>query len=102
MLTHGSTMTDGEVDAFLETPEGRQLAEMMKHRAIGTPAQVAAELRRFARLADADELMVVPAGRSAAGRIESVDRLADGWQSADAVEEPGCSSSPTIPGSFVS
>ena len=52
---------------------------MMKHRAVGTPARVADDLRQFAQLADADEVMVVPAGMTSTSRLESVDRLADTW-----------------------
>ncbi len=79
MLAGSRTMSDDEVDEILASPEGRQLSEMMKHRAVGTPAGAADELRRFAKLADADEVMVVPAGINAASRLESVDRLADAW-----------------------
>ena len=80
MLNGGQTMSDGDVDAVLESPEGRQLAEMMKHRAVGTPARVADDLRQFAQLADADEVMVVPAGLNSTSRLASVDRLADAWR----------------------
>ena len=79
MLTDGQTMSDDRVDEILASPEGRQLSEMMKHRAVGTPARVADDLRQFAQLADADEVMVVPAGMTSTSRRESVDRLADTW-----------------------
>ncbi len=80
MLNGGQSMADEDVDAILASPEGRQLAEMMKHRAVGTPARVADDLRQFARLADADEVMVVPAGMSSTSRLASVDRLAEAWR----------------------
>ena len=80
MLTGGPTMSDDAVDEFLASPEGRQLSEMMKHRAVGTPERAANEIRDFAQLADADEVMVVPAGLNAAARLTSVDRLADAWR----------------------
>ena len=80
MLTGGPTMSDDAVDEILASPEGRQLSEMMKHRAVGTPARAADELRQFAKLADADEVMVVPAGMNSTSRLESVDRVADAWR----------------------
>ena len=80
MLTGGPTMSDDAVDEILASPEGRQLSEMMKHRAVGTPARAADELRQFAKLADADEVMVVPAGTNSTSRLESVDRVADAWR----------------------
>jgi len=80
MLTGGSMMSDAAVDEILASREGRHLAEMMKHRAVGTPERAAEEIRQFANLADANEVMVVPAGLNATSRLESVDRLADAWR----------------------
>ena len=79
MLNGGQTMSDQDVDAILASPEGRQLAEMMKYRAVGTPARAAEDLRQFAQLADANEIMVVPAGLNSKSRLASVDLLADAW-----------------------
>jgi len=71
--------SDEEADAILASPQGRQLAEMMRHSAVGTPSTVAEQLRDFARLADADELIVVHASPSLDARLRSLDLLADAW-----------------------
>src|SRR4029453_4292769 len=36
----GSNFTDAEIDAFLASPNGRQLAQMTKYTAVGTPDEV--------------------------------------------------------------
>lgn len=75
----GRTFSDEEADAILASPQGHHLAEMMRHSAVGTPDVVAGQLRGFARLADADELIVVHASPSNDARLRSVDLLADAW-----------------------
>jgi len=69
--------TDDEADAILESPQGQQLAQMMKYSAVGTPATVRAYLEDFARHADADELIVAHLASSVESRLGSVDLLAD-------------------------
>jgi luciferase family oxidoreductase group 1 len=71
--------TDEEADALLASPQGRAVAQMMRHSAVGTPAQVAEHLDGFATHADADELVVVHAGPTAEQRLRSVDLVADVW-----------------------
>lgn len=77
MLPRGGELSDAEIDAFLDSPQGRSLADMMRHTAVGTGPQVADQLERFVELARADELMVVHASPGIAARLASLELLAD-------------------------
>jgi luciferase family oxidoreductase group 1 len=77
MLPRGNELSDAEIDAFLESPQGRGLADMMRYTAVGTPDEVADHLFSFAQFATADELMVVHASPGVDARLRSVDLLAD-------------------------
>jgi luciferase family oxidoreductase group 1 len=76
-LPRGRRWADEELDAVLASPQGRPIDEMLRYTAVGEPGAVAAELRRFAALAGADELMVVHASPGAENRLRSLDLLAD-------------------------
>lgn len=54
----GRTITDEELPMLLDSPLGAQARNMMTYTAVGDPTAVADYLERFARLADADELMI--------------------------------------------
>ena len=57
-LTRGPirrNFTDAEIDDFLASPSGRQLAQMTRYTAVGTPAEVKDYLESFAKEAGADE-----------------------------------------------
>jgi luciferase family oxidoreductase group 1 len=69
--------TDQEADAILESPQGQQLAQMIRYSAVGTPSTVRAYLDEFAEHADADELIVAHLASSVETRLRSVDLLAD-------------------------
>jgi luciferase family oxidoreductase group 1 len=69
--------TDEEADAILASPQGQQLAHMMRYSAVGTPPDVKAYLEEFAEHADADELIVAHLASSVEARLRSVDLLAD-------------------------
>ena len=75
----GRTFTDDEADAILASPQGRQLQEMMRYTAVGTPAQVRVQLEAFTDHADADELMVVHQAPTLEARLHSVRLLAEAW-----------------------
>ncbi|MBB2946636.1 luciferase family oxidoreductase group 1 [Actinoplanes lutulentus] len=64
--------SDAEIDAFLTTPNGRQLAAMLTYTAVGTPDEVSAYLTDFAKEAQADELIVAHQSTRIADRLESV------------------------------
>jgi luciferase family oxidoreductase group 1 len=79
LLGRGTEYTDDEADALLASPQGRQIAQMMRYSAVGTPETVAAYLAEFVDHADADELVVVHASPTLESRLRSIDLLADVW-----------------------
>jgi luciferase family oxidoreductase group 1 len=76
----GRTFSDEEADAILESPQGAQIAEMMRYSAVGTPGRVRSYLEDFAAHAEADELIVVHASPTIDARLRSLDLLADAWE----------------------
>jgi len=79
LLGRGRKYTDDEADSILASPQGAQLRAMATYSAVGTPAEVKAYLEDFARHAVADELIVALQSPTAAGRLRSLDLLADAW-----------------------
>jgi alkanesulfonate monooxygenase SsuD/methylene tetrahydromethanopterin reductase-like flavin-dependent oxidoreductase (luciferase family) len=73
----GQQLSDGEADAILRSPQGRQIARMMTYTAVGSPPVVRDRLQAFAEEADADELIVVHSARDVEPRLRSVELLAD-------------------------
>lgn len=67
--------SDAEIDAFLASEQGAQMADMMRYTAVGTGAEVSQWLNDFAADAGADEVIVAHAALDAQDRLESV-RLA--------------------------
>ncbi len=76
--------SDEQVEAFLTTPEGRTIAEMMRCSAVGSPSQVRRSLEEFAASAQADELITAHASSDVADRLRSVELTADAMQGARA------------------
>lgn len=72
----GITLTDEQADEILASPQGAQIAEMMRYSAVGTPGEVQEYLDGFAVHADADELMVAPASPGIDARLRSIELLA--------------------------
>ncbi|GAB3673772.1 LLM class flavin-dependent oxidoreductase [Angustibacter aerolatus] len=68
----GREYTDAEIDEFLTTPQGRQLADMMRYAVAGTPSDVGRYLDDFAAEARADELIVAFQSLGVADRLHSV------------------------------
>jgi len=64
--------SDDEVDAFLLSPAGSQIAQMARYTAVGTPADVSAYLENFAAEAQADELITVHGALAADDRERSL------------------------------
>jgi len=58
MIPAGRDLQGDELDALLESPAGRQVAQMMYYSAVGTGSEAAAYLDAFAEHARADELIV--------------------------------------------
>ncbi|ARC57759.1 2,5-diketocamphane 1,2-monooxygenase [Frondihabitans sp. 762G35] len=68
--------TDEQIDIFLTTPNGRQIANMMRYAAVGDPAEVRAGLDAFAAEAQADELILAHQSPTVADRLRSVELAA--------------------------
>ena len=68
--------TDAQIDEFLTTPQGAQLASMMRYTAVGTPDDVRAYLEAFAAETGADELIVAHASSGLDDRLRSVELTA--------------------------
>jgi luciferase family oxidoreductase group 1 len=73
----GVEVSDEQADEILASPQGQQIAEMMRYSAAGTPEAVREYLDSFAVHADADELMVAPSSPGIDARLRSLELLAD-------------------------
>jgi luciferase family oxidoreductase group 1 len=73
----GRQLTDDEVDAVLSSPEGAQIEHMVVYSAVGTPPDVRDYLENFAKVADADELIVALQSPASDARLRSAQLLAD-------------------------
>ena len=76
-VARGRRLTVDEADQVLASPQGQQVAAMMRHTAVGTGPAVREQLESFALHADADELILVHAARSLDERLRSLDLVAD-------------------------
>ncbi|MDX2171127.1 MAG: LLM class flavin-dependent oxidoreductase [Deltaproteobacteria bacterium] len=76
LLGRGRALTDADVDGLLESPEGRHLQSMARYSAVGTAAEVRDYLAKFARHADADELITVHPSPTLEARLRSVELTA--------------------------
>ena len=74
---NGRVFSDDEADMILDSPQGQQMAQMMKYSAVGTPEAVLAYLDEFTAHADADELIVAHQSTGTEPRLRSVELLAD-------------------------
>jgi luciferase family oxidoreductase group 1 len=76
--------SDEEIDAFLTTPQGRQIANMMRYSVAGTPDTVRAFLQNFVASTGADELILAHQSPLIADRLRSVELTAQAMQDVDA------------------
>ncbi|NNH68603.1 LLM class flavin-dependent oxidoreductase [Nocardia uniformis] len=65
--------SDAEIDAFLASPNGHQLASMTKYTAVGTPAEIRSYLDDFAAGIHADELITAHHATRIDDRVRSVE-----------------------------
>jgi len=75
MMARGVTApeyTDAQIDDFLTTPNGAQIANMMRYTAVGTAAEVGTFLTDFAASTGADELIIAHASEEIEARLRSV------------------------------
>jgi putative transposase len=77
LLKPNVDVPDAEVDRILASPQGAQIAAMMKHTAVGTRAAVRDQLLEFTAYADADELMVCHQSPTVEGRLRSIELTAE-------------------------
>jgi luciferase family oxidoreductase group 1 len=68
---------DAEIDAFLGTPNGQQIANMMRYTGVGTAEDVRAFLEQFADSVQADELIVAHHAEDVTSRLRSVELTAE-------------------------
>jgi luciferase family oxidoreductase group 1 len=73
----GQPLDDAEAEAVLASPSGRQIADMLAYTAVGTAAEVRTYLERFAKHADADELVLVHQATGYDQRLRSLIRTAE-------------------------
>ncbi|BCY11813.1 LLM class flavin-dependent oxidoreductase [Actinoplanes sp. L3-i22] len=69
----GRNYTDAEIDAFLASAGGQQLASMTRYTAVGTPDEVRDYLAAFAESCQADELITAHHAQSVEARVHSVE-----------------------------
>ena len=77
----GRTFSDDEADLVLESDAGRQIEQMVRYSAVGTPDTVRDYLVDFARHADADELILAHQASSVPARLRSVQLTAEAMES---------------------
>ena len=80
LLKPNVDVPDTEIDRILESPQGAQIAAMMKHTAVGTPPAVREQLLEFADYAQADELMVCHQSPTIEGRLRSIELTAEAME----------------------
>lgn len=76
LVARGQTFTEAEMDLLLDSPAGQQVSTMFRYAAIGTPSVARAYLEDFAKLADADELIVATQVTDRTAWIRSFELLA--------------------------
>ncbi|MGH7787335.1 MAG: LLM class flavin-dependent oxidoreductase [Candidatus Binatia bacterium] len=79
ILGRGRSLSDAHVDEILQSPDGIHLAQMGRYTAVGTAPEVREYLDRFARHADADELITVHPSPTVGARLRSVELTAVAW-----------------------
>jgi luciferase family oxidoreductase group 1 len=77
----GRTFTDEEADLVIESDAGRQIEQMVRYSAVGTPTEVRDYLDEFARLTGADELITAHQASTTEFRLRSVELTADAMMS---------------------
>jgi alkanesulfonate monooxygenase SsuD/methylene tetrahydromethanopterin reductase-like flavin-dependent oxidoreductase (luciferase family) len=78
IFSRGSVpLTDTDVTAALQGPQGRHVDEMMTYTAKGKTDSLRTYLEWFRQHADADELMVAHHADTVDGRLHSLELLAE-------------------------
>jgi luciferase family oxidoreductase group 1 len=77
LLGRGQRLSREEVDLLLDSPAGEQVDRMLTYTAVGTIDEVAATLERFARHADADELILASSATDQRRRLRGFELVAE-------------------------
>ncbi len=77
----GRKFSDEEADLVIESDAGRQIEQMVRYSAVGTPSEVRDYLDEFARLTGADELITAHQSSNTQSRLRSVELTADAMAS---------------------
>lgn len=81
-LARDRELLPDDIDRLVASPQGQQVAGMMRYTVAGTAPQVGAQLVDFARHADADEVMLVFAATSLDDRLRAMELVAEGASTA--------------------
>ena len=76
-LARDRDLTDEQIDALIDSPQGQQVAQMMHYSAVGAASEVATYLTQFAEHAAVDEVITAHASPTIDERLRSVDLVAD-------------------------
>jgi luciferase family oxidoreductase group 1 len=76
-LGRGRIFTDEEADSVLRSLPGEHILETFTYSAVGTPGEVGSYVHRFAKHAQADELIVAHQSLTVEARLRSVELLAE-------------------------
>ncbi|MEF3120762.1 LLM class flavin-dependent oxidoreductase [Kocuria flava] len=83
MVGRGRELSEAELDMVMDSPAADQVLHMLHWSTAGTGPQVREYLERFARTADADELMIAPASPGREEMLRSLEILSGAWGLAD-------------------
>lgn len=79
MGRRGTALSDDQLDAVVNSHQGRQITDMLRYTAKGTGEQVAEYLEAFQKLANADELMISLQSGSHDATLRNMEILAGSW-----------------------
>ena len=79
MGRRGTMLSDDQLDAVVNSHQGRQITDMLRYTAKGTGEQVAEYLEAFQKLAKADELMISLQSGSHDATLRNMEILAGSW-----------------------
>lgn len=79
MGRRGTMLSDDQLDAVVNSHQGRQITDMLRYTAKGTGEQVAEYLEAFQKLANADELMISLQSGNHDATLRNMEILAGSW-----------------------
>lgn len=79
MDRRGAVLSDDQLDAVVNSFQGRQITDMLRYTAKGTGEQVVEYLEAFQKLAKADELMISLQSGSHDATLRNMEILAGSW-----------------------